>query len=243
MVADSPWQRLAPAAIIKQALDLRWVFAGIGILSGGVLGGLFCVWAFTEIQIADLTRDPLAVVETALLAVQRDPAYGLHALANLRVPFYAGALSNVGILLWASAAAVTLFAALMLRKRPPTGARHAGMFTCFGLLTSALMLDDLFLLHERAFPIHFGLDERWLFAAYGLLLLALLAGFAREILMTEFLVLFAAFAFFGGSLFVDVIPVALPQPHFFEDGSKFLGILCWTVWAWRTAYQQLESNA
>lgn len=242
MTLPPEWKQLHPRAIVCQVVTLRWALLGIGAFSVQVLGGLFLVWALTDIRLADLTRDPLAVLETALLEVQRDPEFGLHALARLEVPFYAGAVSNLGILFWAAGAAVCFFVPTLGRISRGSAEFPVGLFLTFGLLTVALMLDDLFLLHERALPLHLGLDERWLMATYALLLIGIFGVYHRAILRSEFVLLGLSFLFFATSLAVDLLPRFLPQPHFFEDGSKLVGIVCWTTWVWRTARHALVPN-
>lgn len=208
-----------------------------------VLFGLFLLWLLTEARIADLTRDPLAVVETALLAIQRQPVEGIHILAELNIPLYAGLISNLGVLLWCGAGAICLFTWALLRRMGAPGPR--GAYLCAGLLSILLMLDDLFLLHERVLPMYFGPAEKALFAVYGVLALAYVLGYRQFLMRTDWLLLVAAFVLFTVSLGFDFVSeeTHIPQRHFFEDGSKFAGIATWTAYHVRTAAIQLLALA
>jgi hypothetical protein len=202
-----------------------------------VLAALMLMWALGDVAIRDLTRDPLSVAESRILALET--AHGIVVPVEERaVRFYYGLLTNLGVLLWCAAASVCLFTA-WLRPAAPRGL----FFVCAGALTAILLLDDLFLLHERFLPIYFGLDERWLFGCYGLLLLAYLAAWRRVLLSGPWLVLLVALGGFGMSLALDIVPFRVPQPHFFEDGAKFGGIAGWCVfhvWLARTALVKRE---
>jgi len=92
---------------------------------------VLCVFAIlslqTEIPISYFTRDPSAI---------------------MGAPFFIGLFSNVGILFWCSSAAICLFTFAVLRKDFDN--RELSSFFLFsGLITSILLLDDLFLFHEE----------------------------------------------------------------------------------------------
>jgi hypothetical protein len=225
-------------------------------LAAVVVLGLFLVWLGSDIALGDLTRDPLSVAEirfmkldqvrTALggLSQHPDAAPPLDAPAmdafndiDLLIQPYYGLVSNLGVILWTCAMAVALFTAALLRRSRRAGAEF---FFAGGALSMLLMLDDFFLIHERVLPIYFGLDEKLLFGIYGILLIAFLALWHRRILVTDYLLLFYGLGFFALSLVVDLLPITVPQPHFFEDGFKFTGICGWTAWHWRTATQAAQ---
>ena len=174
----------------------------------------------------DLTRDPLAI---AIL------------------PFYYGVVSNVGAIVWAGAASICLFvffstSGTVLPKRM----RSYLLFS--GLLTSMLLLDDLFLLHEQFFPEYMGIGKRIVIACYGALTILHFAVFRRIVQETEYLILVVAFAFFGLSLFVDLVPSdSLPffwrfTNYVVEDGAKLLGITSWLVYFSRVSAAALTAG-
>lgn len=89
----------------------------------------------------------------------------------------------------------------VLRK---TGANSAAIFFLFsGLLTSMLMLDDLFLLHERIFPEYLHWRQRYIYLSYVSSVLVYLAAFRHIIFKNNFLLLALALFFLsvgGGGL-------------------------------------------
>jgi hypothetical protein len=57
----------------------------------------------------------------------------------------------------------------------------------------------------------------------------------------DYLLMLLAFAFFGLSILFDGLQgrVALSNHHYFEDGTKLMGVVGWSVYLTRTAMQQL----
>ena len=92
---------------------------------------------------------------------------------------FAGILSNLGILFWACTMAICLFAYAALTDKK---SRTARLILYSGLFTGWLMLDDLFLFHDRIFPDFLGIDEKITFGVYGLIFLAGGIIFIRTIL-------------------------------------------------------------
>jgi len=225
-----------------QCLRILPVLFVIYVPVGAVLFGLFLVWAFTDVPIRVLTRDPLSVVESALLRIQERPNLGLHDLAELAVPHYAGIVSNLGIILWCSTGAVCFL--VYTSTRCLTGPLYPPRFFLWsGLITALLLADDFFLLHERALPLAFSIDEKYIFAVYGLCTALYLVAYRATLLQTDYLLLVIAFVLFGSSLVVDIVPYRImPQPHFFEDGGKFAGIAGWTGYYVRTGFHQLRAG-
>ena len=173
-----------------------------------------------DIPISKFMRDPAAIMEA-------------HPLN--------GVISNIGILLWSATAAICLFCwVLLLRTRKHSETRW--FFFSGGILTSVLLLDDLFLLHERLYPMYFGITDKIILPLYSLLLLSFIIGFKRQILKTRFYLLFFAICFFGVSLLVDRLPESLlPWHHLFEDGSKFFGIVSWFGYFITSGFQEAGS--
>ena len=143
-----------------------------------------------------------------------------------------GAMSTLGALIWAGAAAICLFAALLIRlsaKAPPRGAR-ADLFLLFaGLFTGWLVLDDVYQVHE-AFAPGLGIPQNLILAVYALLALAYLWTGRRLILASSWALLGAAFAGFGLSVGLDVVLEAPgDRLEAIEDAGKFVGIVAWTM--------------
>lgn len=179
-----------------------------------LLGLLAWISYASGTPIATLTRDPLAVANA---------------------PVYWGVLSNLGILLWAGAAAVSLFAVFLL-KRLSSDREGRRFLLLAGLLTTFLGLDDLFMFHERVFPTYLLMRERYVLLFYVLLMLGLIWSARRVIRESFHLPLLLACFFFMGSLAIDKVDEStLPMHHIFEDGAKFLGIVFWCYYLCHTA--------
>lgn len=106
-----------------------------------------------------------------------------------------GVISNLGILYWAAAASVSLFTALMLlavSSRQGWGQ----FFLFFGLFTTLLLLDDLFMLHERIFPLVFGIGEKIVLGIYAVILMGGLWTYLPQIRASNYALLLAASFFF-----------------------------------------------
>ncbi|MBO9449334.1 hypothetical protein J7426_03635 [Tropicibacter sp. R16_0] len=165
-----------------------------------------------------LTRDPMAVAKGKS---------------------YWGALSNFGNLLWISGAAVAVFAGLVCNA-----AKDARAFLlAIGLLTAVLVLDDMFMLHEGAWPRLTGLDEKSLFALYAASLLVILIT-GRRVWKPYALTLCTGIGFFALSLVLDRLEEAnISYYYLLEDGSKFIGQACWSLFLWKTSQLQFDPHA
>jgi hypothetical protein len=183
------------------------------------LVGMVILCTQMEIPISFFTCDPASTVEI-------DPLTGM--------------VSNIGILMWTAAAAVCLFCWALLRKVPDK-ARFSKFVLFSGIMTLILVLDDLFLLHEDIFPCHLGIPQKFVLLGYMGLILVGIVVFGRTILGTDYLLLLIALVFFGLSVFVDVFDHEIDAliggwRYLFEDGFKFLGIVGWLGYYWRTCF-------
>ena len=143
-----------------------------------------------------------------------------------------------------AAAATCLFGGLLTFKCKHH--RESAFFLMgFGLISMLLMLDDLYLLHEEVIEDHLHIPQKFVFVAYGIMVLGLLIRFRKLILDSEFLMLVLAFGFLGISVIVDlfvtpeefVIFGGFPGRYIIEDGFKLLGIASWSVYFTRTSFQ------
>ncbi|HEY7739215.1 MAG TPA: hypothetical protein VIB01_01235 [Steroidobacteraceae bacterium] len=166
-------------------------------------------WA-TGIPPARFTMDPAALA-------------GAHPLL--------GAVSSIGVLLWAAAAAICLFTALLLRGRCAQRG-YARLLLAAGLLTAWLALDDLFMLHEWFFPVMLGIPQPIVLAGYAGMVGLLMVRFSVLIADTDCLLLGLALAFFAASAAADQLPGAWFGTwgwlYLLEDGCKLLGITGWS---------------
>ncbi len=182
---------------------------------------LACVSLQTTIPLERLFRDTIAVAE--------EYPGCCHV--------YDGLISNLGILLWWTAASVTAFAALLAthfesRRREIVALSAASLFSAW------LASDDLFMLHESVFPL-VGLTQPMTYAIYGAIVLAYIALSWRTVFTAAPVFLIMAIAMLGASVSVDILADhdfgsiskwlhANPRIEILlDDGFKFLGIGAW----------------
>jgi len=185
-----------------------------------VLAAVFKASTYFGVPIATFTRDPTAVAQ---------------------VPYYVGILSNLGILAWCAAGVLSLFAAVIVRESGGPR-RHGAFLLCSALITFMLMFDDLFMLHECAFPLYMHINEKLVLACYMLLTGGYICAFRRVILHHDWPIFVASLGLFVVSVGVDVVePAAIKSVHYLvEDGAKFLGVVLWAGFFARTAGQMLR---
>jgi hypothetical protein len=166
----------------------------------------------------------------------RDPA----VIMNVS-PFY-GTLSKLGMLLWCGCGTICLFSASLLRRESHNVETRAFLISS-GILTFALLLDDLFMVHEYVAPTMLHLPETVIYAAHAMALFLICIWFRRIIVGTRFALLFFAIGFFGLSISVDMLPLDKLHGRFLiEDGFKMLGIASWFGYYADTCFQQLRTN-
>lgn len=184
--------------------------------------GLVVVGSFvTERPISHYTRDPAAIIGESR---------------------FIGLLSNLGVLLWCACAAICFLSFIVLIRSDKRN-REWSLFLLFaGLITSMLLVDDLFLVHEWLGPY---LSELIVFAIYAMVLLVFLVRFRLMIMCTAFLLLLFALGFFGLSLLFDWHLINTPETYryLFEDGSKLLGIVSWFAYFTKTSVNMLVTKS
>ena len=109
------------------------------------------------------------------------------------------------------------------------------------------MLDDFFLLHEKIFPIYFGVPEKIVYVGYLGLILCVGTVFKQCILKTEYLILMIALGFFGLSVCTDAIQGRIesiigPWRILFEDGFKLFGIVSWMGYFYRSTLSRIKNH-
>jgi len=155
------------------------------------------------------------------------------------MPLSAGSLSDAGILIWWSAAVVSLFAALVCRRRAGlsfTTGPDVRYHVATGVLTAVLALDDLFLLHERVWPKLFLVEQNLVYALYVTVILFWLLTYRRRLLAYLPGWLLVALGCFGASVLIDAFPFSWPVSDelsaVLEDGFKWIGISLWSARLW-----------
>ena len=178
---------------------------------------LIVVYLTTNLNLAHLTMDQSAV-------------------AN--IPPYIGVFSSIGILLWCVCAAICLFTYGVLKKANQAQ-EYANFLLFSGLITTLLLIDDLFLLHEFVFPKYLYISERIVYAAYMIVFSSFFIRFRKIFQKTEFVILLAAILSLGLSMIADMIWEGLPT--FVEDTFKLVGITTWVTYFVRLCLHQISS--
>lgn len=185
------------------ALTNRRALLALYVPMFGVLFLVVIAARYGHIPVSNMTRDIAAIAN-------------VHPLT--------GVVSNLGVLLWCATAAICLFSSSLLRQQ---GARPQASFLLWaGLLTTGLLVDDFFMLHEFLAPVHFHLNEKVVLASYGCVTALYLLRHRRLILESSYWMLAAALVLFAVSVMFD-----LADGHGWsrlgEDGCKLLGIATW----------------
>jgi len=183
------------------------------------LSGLTIACLAAGVPLSLLTRDPVEV---------------------LNAPAYYGAVSSIGILIWSASAAVCFFGAAVVWRtsRNPEG---TSFLAATGLLTAWLVLDDVLMLHDVILPGVLGFRQRYVLVAYVVIVSLYLFRFRRVIFKSEYPILFFALSFFGLSVLSDTVQTRMnfAWHHHLEDGCKLMGIVGWTVFSARMAFQRV----
>lgn len=159
--------------------------------------------------------------KVSLEALFLDPAYLTGS------PWYTGAMSNLGILVWTAGAAFAVAGAWVARR---VGRMSAFRFLAVGALaTTILVLDDVFALHAGPLRQLLGGSKN---VAQMLVVLPVVVWaclFSADIRRTRSGLLIAAVVSLAGSVIVDVgLRLDGDGRLLAEDGMKFLGILAWS---------------
>ena len=149
----------------------------------------------------------------------------------LEGPFYVGSFSNLGGLIWFSAAAVLSFAAVLKRA-------DRGALILAAALTWAMGIDDIFMLHDRVYPKIF-LSDPILYALYFGTIGVIILRFHRQIAFATLVGIVITVAMWVMSAGIDEFSNN-PTWQLAEDGVKFIGIAVWAA-AWiRQAYSDIS---
>ena len=174
------------------------VVAGF-LFAVGLITAVAAFATFKGMSFAHFTRDPVSVMGG---------------------PAYIGFISNVGIVLWISAAATALTAALWVTP----AARNFLLAT--GVFTLLLGLDDLFMLHEDILP-RLGVPQKATVLTYAVLATLYALFHHREILRGPVMLFGLAGFFLGMSVAIDsVFPFSSAEASV-EDAAKLFGIVFW----------------
>lgn len=162
------------------------------------------------------------------------------AIANIHP--LSGLLSNLGILLWCATASVCFFAMFILHKSRLTG--YSSFLFSAAMLTTYLMLDDAFLIHEHFVHNLLNINQIIVPIALGLFMIVFVLVYRQIILKSNYLILVVSLVFLAASVFIDSIPHRWFEwdrwwKFFLEDGTKWIGICFWCSYFVQTSYSFL----
>ncbi len=157
-------------------------------------------------------------------------------LQTCRYPIGVGMISNIGILLWAAAAAVSLFSCL---SGITTQKDWQRFLLVGGIFSTLLCLDDFFLLHDQR-----QIFQDILYTSYIIIIINILVRFRQLITHSHSLSFIGASIMLGLSLITDIFqdffPFDYTTAQIIEEGFKFVGIWCWLYFWIKTAIKAVN---
>ncbi len=137
-----------------------------------------------------------------------------------------GIVSNLGVLLWCATASILFFTFFLVIG---SADNKKTMFLLYcAILTTILLFDDLFMFHEHILK-SIGIEESVMYGVYMLLFGILFVAFFRILKNSTFnYLILITFISFGSSVIIDFF-TGEKLRMLFEDGFKFLGIVCWSM--------------
>jgi hypothetical protein len=197
----------------------------------GLVTPLIVAWSIASIGLAAAGIQNSVPLEQLFL----DPSY----LAN--APWYAGLLSNLGILSW-TVAAVTAAGGSWVAFH--TQRASAGRFLGVASFVATVFLaDDLLLLHSGLLRQTTGMPKTAAMALVCIPALIWVVLFHDEIRRTRWIVLAAAGAGLATSVGVDIVfSPAGASGLMLEDGAKFMGVVAFAVYNSLTAVDIARST-
>lgn len=153
---------------------------------------------------------------------------------------YVGMLSSLGIFVWCASVTLCWFAWFFLRMRNPNSGRKKFFFVS-GLITAIIAIDDLFQFHEVIVPDYLGIPEISFYILYVSVLIFFNIKYVNTLMNKNFSILVASYFFLGISIVFDVfLEEIIPFGTYAEDGLKFMGIVLWTTFFFKTVLVELN---
>ena len=152
-----------------------------------------------------------------LMQILRDPGQQLDQSSFL------GFLSNIGVWMWVSAAAINFFGALSVGGGRDDKLRE--LLALLGALSLFLAIDDFFMIHDRY------ISQRYIFPVYAVFALTILARHFERIIRTDGFAFLLAGFFLAMSIVTDffqgMTPWEYAHTQVVEEGFKFIGAATW----------------
>jgi len=168
------------------------------------------------------------------MEILRDPAQQSEQSSFL------GFLSNIGVWLWVSSAAICFFSAMTgdLSNKD----RHRELLFLVGMFSMIMAIDDFFLIHDRY------ISQRFVYPTYAIFIGILLVRHYKKIMEIDGFSFLLACLLLLLSILSDAIQFLTPLPYsyvqVYEEGFKFIGIATWLYFICRMAsFRQAPSTA
>lgn len=163
------------------------------------------------------------------MQILRDPAQQSGSSSFL------GFLSNIGIWLWVSAAAISFYGAKTLELSRVS--RHRELLVLLGVFSTILAVDDFFMIHDRY------VDQRLCYALYVTVAGLLFLRHHESIVRIHGFAFLLAVGLLGASVANDIfqghlqyyLGVSYEDTQVFEEAFKFLGAATWLYFAFAAA--------
>jgi hypothetical protein len=166
--------------------------------------------------------------------------YDVQTIAQLRehcCSAYDGAISTLGIMIWAATSALAFFCALLFSASRARPERNFAIHV--GALSAWLAIDDAYLLHEIVLP-SVGIPQLLVLACIGFALIALLALHRSILAQAIWWLLAVSIVLFSISALVDIVfPGVRSTLLVVEDGSKLIGVVAWCLFFVDTFFKLL----
>lgn len=167
----------------------------------------------------------LKLIGFNLVEVLRDPAQQSGQSSFL------GFLSNIGVWIWISAAAICIFSAINFSLE--FKGRRRNLLFLVGALSIFIAVDDFFLIHDRY------INEKLCYFVYAVLAVTLLVRHYNEIIKIDISSFLLAGLLLALSILVDLVQRYIPLPYGYiqvvEEGFKFTGAATWLYFSCRIA--------
>ena len=211
----------------KQFANFWKIFLVLILLLNIVLLCVFGLSAVYSLPMEDLLEDPASV-------------YGYSQ--------FAGFITFVGVVILATGIGAVILALSFISFKT-VEKKEIVAVALLALINLFLILDDLFLLHERIFTGLFQVGERRIFLAYLICFCIFVAIFRKQVLSGPTIFFIIAMLLFGLSLATDILSDKVPLNEAFidsikmlEEGCKLGGYLFWTAFIMLKAKDVLQAE-
>jgi hypothetical protein len=187
------------------------------------------VMQITGIPAGDILRDPASVA---------------------KAPFYIGAGSNLGLGVWAAAAALAFFAVALMGSDPALREERKFLFWS-GIVTVGLFIDDTVMVHDAILPRLLHIPGPSTYVIHLTVAVLYFRRFRHELVRKDLALLVLAAGFAAFSLVFDLSwplyrvfdRTIIPANHLAEEGLKLLAMVSWMGYLARRAADAVRDAA